>query len=264
MKNPNNTLLTKEFLEKHYVANGHTIREIAKLFNLCESIVHERLIKFGIPRRNFQTEKHKQKLVESRKNNGKSWCSEETRKKLSEKNKGQIRSEETKQKMSLGLLHGRPREICSICKIRKVRINKLNGMEQYCSECERTYQRNYCRNRYKTDVNFKIGRILSTTLREGLKSQGVIKSKRAKELLGCTIEEFKTYIKNQFKPGMTWENNKMNGWHLDHKRCKASFNLKDIEEQKKCYHYTNYQPLWYDLNQKKSSWYKGKLYRKNI
>lgn len=43
---------------------------------------------------------------------------------------------------------------------------------------------------------------------------------------------------------MTWENHKHCGWHLDHIIPCSSFDLSDPEQQNKCFHYTNLQPLW--------------------
>ena len=43
---------------------------------------------------------------------------------------------------------------------------------------------------------------------------------------------------------MSWENYGMHGWHLDHIIPCCSFNLQNEEELKKCFHYSNYQPLW--------------------
>jgi hypothetical protein len=47
---------------------------------------------------------------------------------------------------------------------------------------------------------------------------------------------------------MSWENHSFKGWHLDHIKPISTFNLIDIEEQKKCFHYTNFRPLWYKDN----------------
>ena len=41
-------------------------------------------------------------------------------------------------------------------------------------------------------------------------------------------------------------------WELDHIKPISSFNLDNIEEQKKCFNYTNIQPLWKEDNMKKS------------
>lgn len=47
-------------------------------------------------------------------------------------------------------------------------------------------------------------------------------------------------------------------WHVDRNRPVSSFDLSDINETKKCFHYTNLQPLWKTDNLKKSS----KIYEK--
>ena len=54
---------------------------------------------------------------------------------------------------------------------------------------------------------------------------------------------------------MTWENHTTHGWHIDHVKPCAVFDLSKPEEQKKCFHYTNLQPLWAKENLSKSgSW----------
>ena len=54
---------------------------------------------------------------------------------------------------------------------------------------------------------------------------------------------------------MTWTNNTTHGWHIDHiipvKYFAKNFDFTDIEVQKKCWHYTNLQPLWAHENLKK-------------
>jgi hypothetical protein len=71
-----------------------------------------------------------------------------------------------------------------------------------------------------------------------------IKSKHTEELLGCSIDELRKYLELRFKPGMSWENHTRNGWHVDHIKPCCSFNLANPEEQQRCFHYTNLQPLW--------------------
>ena len=43
---------------------------------------------------------------------------------------------------------------------------------------------------------------------------------------------------------MSWKNHGKYGWHIDHIKPCSKFNLIDPTEQKKCFHYTNLQPLW--------------------
>lgn len=70
-------------------------------------------------------------------------------------------------------------------------------------------------------------------------------------LLGCSISFLKQYLESKFKQGMTWENQGRFGWHIDHIIPCAAFDLTKEEEQRKCFHYTNLQPLWAVDNLKK-------------
>ena len=71
------------------------------------------------------------------------------------------------------------------------------------------------------------------------------------ELIGCTGKELKEYIEKKFVDEMTWDNRKL--WHIDHIVPCCSFDLIKEEEQKRCFHYTNLQPLWGSDNLKKGS-----------
>jgi hypothetical protein len=62
------------------------------------------------------------------------------------------------------------------------------------------------------------------------------------DFLGCDYSFLMGYLEAKFTKGMTWEN--YGQWHVDHIRPCASFDLTKIEEQKKCFHYSNLQPLW--------------------
>lgn len=79
-----------------------------------------------------------------------------------------------------------------------------------------------------------------------------MKKETAKELLGCYPEELKVYLEAKFKKGMSWNNWSYRGWHIDHIIPIASFDLTDIKQQKKAFHYTNLQPLWRKENMLKS------------
>jgi hypothetical protein len=73
------------------------------------------------------------------------------------------------------------------------------------------------------------------------------------KLIGCSCSELKSHIESLWLPGMTWENKAYYGWHIDHIMPCASFDLSKPEEQKKCFHFLNLQPLWWIDNLKKTS-----------
>lgn len=104
------------------------------------------------------------------------------------------------------------------------------------------------RKRYANDPTFRIKESFYNSLRGALRRFRQKKSARFIELLGCTVEQLRRHIEQQFKPGMTWENKGQFGWHIDHRKPCASFNLRDPLQQKECFHYTNLQPMWWRDN----------------
>jgi hypothetical protein len=97
--------------------------------------------------------------------------------------------------------------------------------------------------RINNDIHFKIKKRLRNRLYIAVTSKGTIKSKKTLDLLGCSIIDLKSYLEAKFLPTMTWDNYG-EYWHIDHTIPCSSFNLLDEEEQKKCFHYTNLQPLF--------------------
>ena len=71
--------------------------------------------------------------------------------------------------------------------------------------------------------------------------------------LGCTINELRDHLEAQFQQGMTWDNWTRDGWHIDHIKPLASFDLTDREQFKEACHYTNLQPLWAEENLSKGA-----------
>ena len=109
------------------------------------------------------------------------------------------------------------------------------------------------RERKLTDPIFKL--VCNTRNRLWMALKNNRRFHRTSSLLGCSYPELKAYIENKFSPGMSWENYGRTGWHLDHIRPCASFDLTKEAEQKQCFHYTNLQPLWAEENLKKSDHY---------
>jgi hypothetical protein len=94
----------------------------------------------------------------------------------------------------------------------------------------------------KNDPCYKIKRALRRRLNQAL--AGKLNAQKTFKLLGCDIDWVKAWLEVHFCPGMNWENYGCEGWHIDHIRPCASFDLTDPEQQKKCFHWTNLQPLW--------------------
>lgn len=80
---------------------------------------------------------------------------------------------------------------------------------------------------------------------------GKIKTAHTLDLLGCTVEELKTHLQSKFTSGMHWNN--YGKWHVDHILPCSRFDLSITEEQQKCFHYSNLQPLWAVDNLKKGN-----------
>jgi len=118
-------------------------------------------------------------------------------------------------------------------------------------------QRIYVRQRKASDVNYKMRHILANRIRNLLKSQGVKKTMGTIELIGCSMIFLKKHIESQFDDKMTWKNYGRYGWHVHHIIPCALFDLSKIEEQRKCFHYSNLKPLWFDDNLDQSSIYNG-------
>lgn len=100
--------------------------------------------------------------------------------------------------------------------------------------------------RWHSDPIYKLGMRLRNALCRALRKRSVSKTCRALELLGCPIDDLAIYIESKFDVGMTWQNwgNKANQWNLDHIMPVALFDLSKESHQKRCFHFSNYQPLW--------------------
>jgi hypothetical protein len=115
------------------------------------------------------------------------------------------------------------------------------------------------RKKYHAKEDVMIARKIKNRITNVFRRVKTTKDKTSLKYLGCTIKEFKKYIENKFQPGMNWKNHGVHGWHFDHIRPVASFDLTLSSEKEKCNHFTNFQPLWASENIKKSnkSYYYG-------
>jgi hypothetical protein len=105
------------------------------------------------------------------------------------------------------------------------------------------------RERLKTDMQYKMAKRLRSRLRCAVK--GDRSSSLAVEYLGCSIDSFIQHIESLFIDGMNWDNWSYEGWHLDHIKPIASFDLTIDSQIREACHYTNLRPLWAKENLQK-------------
>ena len=129
----------------------------------------------------------------------------------------------------------------------KNRVNAYrNANREEIREKNRIYQRKWKQNPVNRAVHNMRSRLVDC-ITKGTKSASTM------ELLGCSSEDFMKHISSQFTEGMTWSN--YGEWHIDHIKPVASFDMSLPEDQRKCFHYSNLQPLWSEDNWHKSSNY---------
>jgi len=113
----------------------------------------------------------------------------------------------------------------------------------------------YHKKRCKLDLGYKILCNLRKRVNTFLNLKKIKKCNTTSILLGCDLITLKEHLESQFKEGMSWDTYGRFGWHVDHKRPCASYDLRDPKQQEECFHYTNLQPLWWDENIKKGAKY---------
>ncbi len=96
----------------------------------------------------------------------------------------------------------------------------------------------YTRNYIKSNPSSKIIQSVRTRIWHLLNSQYKNKEKSTLELLGCSSEEYKLYLEQQFTPEMNWDNYGTY-WEIDH---------IVLLSQGGSFHYTNTRPLEKSIN----------------
>jgi len=166
------------------------------------------------------------------------------------------------------------KRICKLCKKEylkkyniknKEKISNNQKMKYLLSPDEKKrYSKEYSKNNrrkinatrkiYKREVlekdpiwNLKLR--YSSRIRKYLKLIGMEKDFKSKDILGCSMQEFKKHIEDNFVEGMNWENRSL--WHLDHT---IPISIAKTEEELKILsHYKNIIPMWSSENIIKSN-----------
>ena len=151
------------------------------------------------------------------------------------------------------------RRDCKICRVEERKNwykQNENNSSQYCAKYYQANKANIkakiaIRQKYRrnNDINYKILCNLRRRLHRALKGES--KSKSTQELLGCSVEDLRTYLELKFKQGMTWDN--YGSWHIDHIIPCAKFNFGDQSQREECFHFSNLQPLWAIENLRKNA-----------
>lgn len=115
-------------------------------------------------------------------------------------------------------------------------------------QLKRSYE--YRKIKMKTDPFYKFKHQIRNLIRNAFKRGFTTKSKKTIEILGCSFEEFKLHLESQFDDKMNWEN-QGTYWHMDHIIPISSAHTE--EDVYRLNHYTNFQPLYWEDNLKKSN-----------
>lgn len=103
--------------------------------------------------------------------------------------------------------------------------------------------------RRDNDPLYKLECGVRSLIRQYIKQMGYKKNSKTAVILGCSYDDFKVHIENQFTEGMSWDNS--GKWHYDHIIPISS--AKSEQEVIELNHYTNFQPLWAEDNMQKGN-----------
>lgn len=109
----------------------------------------------------------------------------------------------------------------------------------------------YNKRKIETNTNARLMWLFRSRINGAIKKNCGDRAYKTIELLGCSISEAKKHLENQFTPSMNWENHGK-VWEIDHIIPVSKFDLTSAEEQKKVFHYSNLQPLYWLDNRIKS------------
>jgi len=120
---------------------------------------------------------------------------------------------------------------------------------KYWNDKNKNHRNEYSKIKYNNDLDFKLMTNIRNRIRMAIKRN--TKSNFTLGLIGCSIDELKKYLEINFKEYMTWDN--YGEWQIDHIIPCSKFNLSNENEQKKCFNYSNLQPLWKEENRAKGN-----------
>jgi hypothetical protein len=156
--------------------------------------------------------------------------------------KNTVKSEETKNKMSLAAIK---------------RYNDPNWKPQE-KKPKSIGQRRSVYKKNVSDIHRKIYHNTKTLLWQKLKNHNAIKLNKTFNSLGYSVEDLKNHLESKFESDMSWDN--YGKWHIDHIIPDSWFKYNSTNDQsfKESWSLENLQPLWAQDNLSKSNRRAGK------
>ncbi len=112
------------------------------------------------------------------------------------------------------------------------------------------YRKKYKNEQFLNNPIYKLKESLRSMITRSFKIKGLHKNNKTIEILGCSFEDFKTYLESLWEPWMNWDNK--GNWNGYPKTINISWDIDHIiplsiatteEDVIKLNHYTNLQPL---------------------
>jgi hypothetical protein len=130
----------------------------------------------------------------------------------------------------------------------KNNIDKWEDSRKRNKETLRINHNKYIQKR-KKDPLYRMIHNIRTRTGIALKVKKWRKDNKFTQYIGCSLDELRTHLENQFTSGMSWKN--YGSWHVDHiiplSKAKNEVELMNLS------HYKNLQPLWKADNLKKGN-----------
>src|SRR5688500_18199084 len=102
------------------------------------------------------------------------------------------------------------------------REQRLEKIKEYDSK-SRKRKNSWYKDKRDNNFLFKLSTNIKRAIQKSFEYHNNKKKNRTSDILGCSIQEFKTYIESKFEEWMTWKNHgvyikgqKNSGWDLDH------------------------------------------------
>lgn len=123
---------------------------------------------------------------------------------------------------------------------RKVHSTRILEYLREYRKANKEKTREYKKMRCNSDPLYKLQNNIRKRLTNFLGSKKTYKNGGFFKIVGCTVEELRSFLESKFTTGMTWEN--YGDWHIDHFIPLSVAQTQ--EEAVMLSHYSNLQPMW--------------------